>query len=202
MTGTEIITKFELQVDDLTELSQTEELNILNRVYRAVLARHNWSFLRSIASATISGGEIALPADFDELLPNYTYYGTSEGQEGIYVFVGTNRVPYRVIPQADRNRYRNSEGYCYVDYKNNKIVFLKAPSETTAEFDYKYVPDDITTSTSPVIPSRFQELLVYGMAVEDFVLQMSPKAKSYAPENESKFEEWYRLLANWDLKQL
>lgn len=202
MQGSELITKFELQTDDSTELSSAEEYDLLNKIYRQVLAHRRWKFLRTTHTGTISGTDLALPSDFDELSDNFNFADGSDYGFGAYVFVGANRQPYKIIGINERNRYRNSTAHCYLDLKNDKIVFLNAPSETSAEFDYIYVPDDITSTTSPVFPARFHDMLYHGMTVDDFIIQQSPKAKSYASENKTKYENWLRLMSIWDSKQL
>jgi len=202
MIGSAIKTAFELQVDDLSELSDSEAYTLMNKVYRKILSFKDWSFLHSIYSGTISGTDLTLPADFDQLLDNFNYAGDLDYNVGSYVFVGTARSPYKIIKIGERNKYRDSSGYCYVDYKNNKIVFTKAPGDVAAEFDYKYVPDDITSSTSPVIPARFHSVFQHGMAMEDFIIQQSPKAKSYAGENKGMFDSLVEDIAIWDTKQI
>lgn len=189
-------------MDDSTELSTAEGLALLNKVYREILAKRNWKFLRSIASGTIVGTDLSLPADFDEFVDNYSYADNSAYATGSYVFVGDSRQPYKIIDINQRNRYVGSTAHCYYDSKNSKLVFMTAPTETTADYDYKYTPDDIEAGTSPVIPSRFQSILIHGMAVDDNIIQQSPKNKSYAPENQARYDDWLKIMSNWDIKQL
>ena len=46
MTAQEIIAAFELKVDDSTELSTSEELALLNRVYQLVCDERPWEILK------------------------------------------------------------------------------------------------------------------------------------------------------------
>jgi len=47
----------------------------------------------------------------------------------------------------------------------------------------------LTNELSPIFPARFHDMLVFGMAVEDTIIQMSPKATSYAVENQTKYQQ-------------
>lgn len=207
MTGSTIITQFELQVNDITELSSAEELTILNRVYRKVCDEKSWEWLKKSVTGTMSsdatGYYITPPADFAYISENAQYTDISKGNIiGVssprVIFVGTSYEPYILINFDARRQYRNVVGYAYYDVVNNKIRFTGTPVSTTYEFDYIYTPDDLTTATSPVFPTRFHEIIIFGMAVEDAILQLSDKAKSYAPENQIKYNSYLANLALWN----
>lgn len=203
MTGTEIITSFELQVGDLTELSTTEELALLNRVYNRICNDRPWEFLKKAASLTQSTSlpYIALPSDFAYMVPNYNYSGVDAYAQGNVTLVGTNYDPYELVPFSDRRRYRDANNKAYLDAVNNRIYFTKQPTATNAvEFDYIYTPTDVAAGTSPVFPARFHPMIVYAMASEDFVIQLSDKAKSYAPENEARFKQYMADMAAWNTR--
>jgi len=210
MTSTEIITEFELQVNDVTELSTAEELIILNRVYRKVQNDRPWEWLKKEATGTIlsdaNGSYITPPADFGYIFENGNYsqfnqpdiVGTSVPK---VIFVGTTHTPYFLVNFSDRRQYRDKVGYAYYDAVNNQIRFTGTPDGSTYEFDYIYIPDDLVgggSPTSPVFPARFHEILIYGMAVENEIIQLSPKAKSYAPENQAYYEGYLADLASWN----
>ncbi len=46
MIAEEIITNFETQVDDMTELSSVEELTLLNKIYKKICVDRPWEFLK------------------------------------------------------------------------------------------------------------------------------------------------------------
>lgn len=202
MTGSELITRFELQVDDSTELSSSESLSILNRVYHKVLTDRPWEFLKKAHTGTTVSGQdyIALPSDFQYLSVNSNYTNTSGNEARLpVVFVGPNYDEYKVVSWSDRRQYRDEDNVCYIDIVNSRLYFAKTPtSAKSVEFDYIYMPDDLTTATSPVFPARFHEILVYGMAVDDSVIQQSDKAKSYAGENNQKFMGIMDDMAYWN----
>lgn len=208
-TADQIIKKFELQVNDVTELSSSEELMLLNRVYQRVCDTRPWEFLKTNVTGTMSGSGvdgfyISVPEDFAYLYENYNWtdnsYSTQINQSPIVVFVGSNRAPYYVKNYADRNQYLGSTGYCYYDFTSGKIYFTGTPVSTTYSLDYIKFPVDLTTATSPVFPARFHDILVYGMATENEVIQLSPKAKSYAPENLNLYNQYLDDLALWNAR--
>lgn len=206
MTGQEIISMFELQVDDVTELSSVAELAVLNRVYFRVCGNRPWEFLKTNATGniTVNGvmAEITLPSDFSYFYENYQYtdnaISTQINQAPKVVYVGTNRTPFHIVNYSDRNQYVNHGNVCYLDITNNKVVFPKVPQQLTYSLDYIKVPAKITTSTSPIFPERFQDMLAFGMAVQNDIMQLSPKAKSYAGENKILHDELLSEMALWN----
>jgi hypothetical protein len=193
-TGQTIINDFETQVDDATELSTTAQLMVLNRVYRKILSERDWRFLRKEFTGPVVDKEVELPEDFDQIMNN-------KESEAI-AYVGVNRQPYKIIAMADRHDYHAPQRVCFVDYTNLKLVFLEQPIDPVITFDYKYLPPDIEMETSPVIPERFKDIFVYGMAAEDYVIQQTQKSKSYAAENMQLFGLILTNLKSWDLKPL
>lgn len=206
MTADQLITNFELQVSDTTELSTSEEFAILNRVYNKICNYRSWEFLKSSVSGTIlsdsEGSYITPPTDFAYFSFNNDYtlnnYEADNNTQPIVIFVGTNYDVYQVINYSDRRQYRNKGNYCYYDLGNNKIRFTATPSSTTYEFDYIKTPTTLATTLTPIFPSRFHDILVYAMAVEDTIIQMSPKATSYAVENQTKYQSMLDDMSYWD----
>lgn len=205
-TGQEIITEFEMQVDDTTELSTSEELIVLNRVYRKILEFKDWLFLIKTHSGTTSTSVpyISLPTDFDRIAMSGQSSNIGDEYDYPYqVFVGNELRRYQVVNYLDRRQYDNKDGYCYVDIANNRLYFTKQPtSAEPVSFDYVYAPDNITTGTSPVIPAKFHDMFAYGMAVDDMIIQMFEKNRSYAPENRLLFESKLQDMALWNDRQI
>jgi hypothetical protein len=207
MTSDTIITQFELQVGDVTELSTSEEFVVLNRVYNKICNFRPWEFLKTSASGTMSsdseGYYITAPTDFAYFANNHNntedYIGTDTPK---VIFVGTNYDPYMIVNWSDRRQYRNKAGYAYYDITQDKIRFTGTPVSTTYEFDYVKVPAALITAESPVFPSRFHEILVYGMAVDNEIIQLSPKAKSYAVENQAKYQSMFDDMSYWNANLL
>jgi hypothetical protein len=206
-TATELITIFETQVNDVTELSTSEELSLMNRVYQRVCNSRPWEFLKTPLTGTMSGSGvdgyyITQPADFGYFYENneWTDNTISNGATSapIVIYVGASKSPYKVINYSDRYKYLGSTGYAYLDLANSKIYFTGTPVSTTYYMDYIKVPATLVGASTPVIPTRFQDILVFGMATENDIIQLSPKAKSYAPENLSLYEQYLDDMALWN----
>lgn len=207
MLASEIITSFELQCNDITELSTSEELVILNRVYQRVCNDRPWEFLKTYATGTmlgsgVDGFYITIPSDFGYFYENFNWTDNAISSQmnaaPKVIYVGTSKAPYQIVNYSDRYKYLGNTGYCYLDLANNKIVFTGTPVSTTYYMDYIKFPAALTASDTPVIPNRFQDVLVYGMSVENDIIQLSPKAKSYAQDNLALYELYLADLALWN----
>lgn len=201
MLGSATITDFELFMDDGTELSSVEEYRLYNKIYHEICDSKDWEFLRKEFSDSLTGTDyVDLPSDFSHVLMNDNYGTTGEYANTPVVYVGTNREVYKIIPKAARYNYTGQDGYCYVDLTNDRITFTKAPSSTTVSFDYQSVPDDVTSSTSPLIPSRFTPMIYHGMCADDFIIQQSDKAKSYRSQNVARYVDYHDAMTMWNSK--
>lgn len=208
-TATELITTFELQVNDVTELSTSEELALMNRIYQRVCNDRPWEFLKINATGTMSGSGtdgyyITVPSDFGYFYENFDWTDNAISSQmnasPKVIYVGTERTPYQIVNYSDRYKYLGSTGYCYLDLANSKIYFTGTPTSTTYSMDYIKVPETLTGGSTPVIPTRFQDILVYGMAAENEIIQLSPKAKSYAPENLTLYQQYLADMALWNAR--
>lgn len=201
MTGSDIITAFEQQVSDLTELSTVEELRLLNKVYHKVCADRPWEFVKTTFTGTQSTSVpyISLPSDFSYLTQNDNWTDRSYYAGRPVVFVGANYDPYDVVSWSDRRSVRTDSNKCYIDIANSRLYFTVQPtSAQSVEFDYAKVPTDLLAGTSPIFPARFHHVLVHLMAMEDFILQLSDKAKSYAPENKAMADSYIADMCEWN----
>ena len=205
MIGSEIIALFETFIDDLTELSAADELALLIRVYLKVSGERDWEILKTAASGSITGNYITLPADFGFMSENAksTSQNVEDDDEKV-IFVGSNYTPYKIVNYSDRRQYRDQDGYAYLDMGAGKIYFTcTTPSAgTTYEFDYIKVPADLTLATSPVFPARFHPMFAYAMAVDDAIIQMFDKAKSYAADNQAKYDSYMEDMVYWNSRLL
>lgn len=208
MTSDIIIQQFELQASDVTELSTSEEYVVLNRVYNKICNFRPWEFLKTSASGAIlsdsEGYYITAPDDFAYFVNNHNntedYIGTDTPK---VIFIGTNYDPYTIVNWSDRRQYRNKSGYAYYDITEDKIRLTgNSINGSTYEFDYIKTPIALATTLSPVFPSRFHDVLVYGMAVDNDIIQLSPKAKSYAIENQAKYQGIFDDMSYWNANLL
>lgn len=211
MTAQEIIDKFEIYVDDSTELSEGEELDLLNKVYQGVCADRNWEFLKKVATGTLSTTVpyVALPSDFGYFSENNTYtdnttsVSNNASPKVVFVVKNNSYDPYQLINYSDRRQYRDADGYAYVDIANSRLYFTKQPTSAYSyEFDYVAFPATLALTDTPSIPARFHDVLVHLMAVDSMIMQMFPKAQSYAAENQAKANsiladmQWYNAQFN------
>ncbi len=202
MTTAQIITEFELYVDDTTELSSAEELRLLNRVYQRICDSRVWEFLKKEASGTMSTTTtISVPTRFAHFIENRLMTDNSDDfdQNSKPVGILINGTKWlKIINWSDRRQYVNQEGYAYYDAANNTITTTYAqPSGATYSFDYKEYPADLTTD-SPVFPTRFHPMIFHAMATEDMVIQLFDKARSYAAENAGAYASYMADMTMWN----
>jgi hypothetical protein len=201
MITSAIIDKFELYVDDGTELSSSEELDLAQKVYDAVCNNRPWEFLKKTHSATISGNAITLPTDFAYMTINGQSSDSSVAQEteteGKVIYVGTNLTPVRMVNFSDRRKHQN-ENVAYIDMADGKIKFITTQTDTSAEYDYIKIPPALTLATSPVFPERFHHIIFHGMAIDDYIIQQFDKARSYKDENTVAYNSILRDMAYWN----
>lgn len=207
MAASDIITKFELQVNDVTELSTSEELMILNRIYQRICNDRPWEFLKKSRTGTLSGSGvdgyyISVPEDFSYFYENFTWTNNAaiinSNQAPKVIYIGTNKSPYFIVNYSDRHKYLGNTGYCYLDITAGKIFFTGTPVSTAYSMDYVIYPDTLLANSEPVFPVRFHDVLVYGMSAENEIIQLSPKAKSYAPENLTLYNQYLADMALWN----
>lgn len=202
----QLILQFELQVSDTTELSEAEEYIIANRVHNKICNQRPWEFLKTEASGTIltdaDGSYIALPSNFAYFCENNQKTDnasiTTNNAAPKVIFIGDSYVPYQIVNFSDRRQYRNKRGYAYLDMANNQIRFTYTPEASTYEFDYIKVPATLVSGASLAFPARFEDILVYGMALSDSIIQLSPKATSYAPENKVLYDSIMEDMVYWN----
>jgi len=182
MTVDEIITKFELQVDDASELSSDEALELANDVYQEVQDDRPWEWLRTTATGTTSTTVpyIALPSDFKMMMPN--------AYNEAVIYVGTDYSPYKVIGYDQRRDYRDQDGFCYIDVPNSRLVFTLQPTSTkTIEYDYVKVATALVLGASPIFRSGFHKVIMWGMAARFPSIEQADKTTSYAGDNRATY---------------
>lgn len=189
MVAQDIIKKFELYVDDATELSSQDELDLLNKKYQEVCSDRPWEFLKKGYSNSINGTSIALPDDFQYILDTQVH-----GIVGRYVFVDEKY--YQLVNFQDRSSYKNS-GYCWVNLADETLEFSSSVSGTLT-YDYVSFPEDLDATDEPIFPARYHHILYHLMASDDYAIQQFDKAKSYARENEQKAEKLLEQMAIWN----
>lgn len=184
----DIVTAFGLYFGDETSLSTAESLALLQKKYNEVLMSADWEFLKKVASGSVSGTDITQPSDFDRL--------TTDQQ----IYIGSGSQNFKVIPFTSRRMYENQRGYFYYDAKNEKFVSTQSLSDTYS-FDYIYVPPALDlVSSNPVFPVRFYDMLYHAMCIDADIINLSDKARSYAKENQMKYDNFFNSMKSWDMK--
>src|SRR3990167_6288830 len=193
MTGAQIISRYQLLVDDASELSSDEELDLLNEVYGEIQDDRPWEWLRVTATGTTSTSVpyIALPADFKHIMPN-------QDSESV-VFVGADFVEYKVVSYSRRREFRNQDGFVYIDIPNFRLYFTLQPITAKAiEYEYIKVAADLTTATSPLFRAGLHSVLAYAMAERLPSIEQADKITSYAPENQVRKQKILSEMATED----
>ena len=193
LTTADIISRYNLQVDDSSELSSDEELALANEVYNTICNDRPWEWLKKTYTGvtSITVPYVALPADFKELSPNSDYKSV--------VFVGTDRSRYIVVPLSSRRDYYNTDGYCYIDIPNQRLYFMKQPTEVKdIEYDYVSYPAALTLGTSPLFNSSYHEMISYGMAAKFSNIDQEDKSKSYKTDNKKEYDDFMFNLRTED----
>lgn len=195
MITSDIIARFELQVDDSSELSTDESLALAQEIYDDVCNDREWEWLKTsyTGSTSVSVPYIALPSDFKQLTPN-------KDNKSI-VFVGTDYQEYLVIPFSSRREHRDQDGFCYIDVPNQRLYFTLQPTSVkSVEFDYIKRPTALTLSTAPVVTTdQFGKLIAYGMAAKFNPIEQTDKSSSYRLENQN---EYLKLLSDFRLEDV
>lgn len=190
-----VITKFELYAGDETELSSVEEMDLLQKIYSKVCAEEEWECLKTqftgVQSTTVP--YVALPDDFITMVRN-------KDRNQKVVYVGTNYDPYIVVTFDERRNYRNQKGYCYVDVAQNRLYFTKQPdSAESIEYDYTAFPDELTTTADTfVFPQRYWDIFYFGMLLDNDIIQMADKARTYMKDNAAQYQLILQDMKNWN----
>jgi hypothetical protein len=183
MLTSAIIARFNLQIDDASELSSDEELALANEVYSEVCNDRPWEWLKSTfsGSTSVSVPYVALSSDFVMFSPNK--------ENRSVVFIGTDYQEYSVVPFSSRREHLDADGFCYLDMVNRRLYFTKQPTEVkTVEYDYIKKPTALTTATEPIITTdSFGNMIAYGMAKRFPSIEQADKATSYARDNDSEY---------------
>lgn len=200
MKVSEIIQKFHLQVDDSTELSSDEELSLFNDVLQETAFARPWNIFKTTATGTVVNNEIELPSDFAYIYNNRNYAGNDTQSSLPVIFIGPTYEPYYIVNFDQRRQYRNKKGYAYIDYGQNKIVFLDTPSNSSYEFDYIKTPATLGLTDTPPFPSRFHKKFAFDMAIQDSIVQMSDKIEVLLATNKAEANRYMSDMEMWDSK--
>jgi hypothetical protein len=201
MTKQEIITRFNLFIDDMSDLSSTEESQLFDKQYRKINASRPWEGTKAEGSTTTSTSlqYVTLASDFLYLTPNANHTDSSYASERPVVFRGSDYRKYEVVSWSDRRQYRESDKHAWIDFPNLRLYFSKVPTTVEAvEYDYNKQMPALELNESPWFPEEYQDALYHMMCADSFVIQQSDKAKSYRNENEKIAKDIVEQMAYWN----
>lgn len=201
MTKAEIINKAQLYLDDTSELSDQEFSDLFDKMYRLINGSYLWEGNKAEGTGTTSTTVpyVDLDTGFLSLTQNYNYTDASEEAMRPVVFRGANSTPFKVVSWSDRRRYRDADGYAYIDFANNRLYFTKQPTVAeSVEYDYHKQATALTDSESPWFPAEYHDALYHMMVSDDFMIQQSPKSKSYASENRAAAKQITDDMKVWN----
>lgn len=201
MTKQEIITRFNLYIDDMSDLSTEEESQLFDKQYRKINAARPWEGTKAEGSTTTSTSlqYVALASDFLFLTANANHTDSSYAAERPVVFRGSDYRKYEVVSWSDRRQYRNSDAHAWVDFGALRLYFSKTPSVVEAvEYDYHKQMPALASGESPWFPEEYQDALYHMMCADSFVIQQSDKAKSYRTDHEKAAKDILDQMAFWN----
>ena len=188
MNGQNLIDKFVNLVGD--SLDADFSLQLVNDAKNSIETELELEITKKLnSSGSTTAGQTyttsrALPTDF--LSP-------------LVIRVGTQRV--YPIPFEAQIDYRDISGYYWIDLAND-VYYLTGTqgSAQTIYFFYQQETTDLTTSTSPIWPTRFHSLIPYEMARKYFAIDAGEKARSWTPEMQLFYKELKDQMIQWDHK--
>lgn len=197
MTKQQIIDKFFLYLDDMSELSTSEASDLFDKQYRKINSDRPWEGTKKEFTGTVSGESVALPDDFLYLTENNNYTDFVEYAGRPVVFVGTTPRPFQVVSFSDRRQYRNKTNVCWVDVGAGELRF-SSPTNGPIEYDYHSSMPVLGNNDSPWFPAEFHDIIYHAMCIDDFIINQSEKAKSYQEEHTVQYNDYLQRLAYWN----
>lgn len=201
MTKDDIIAKFNLFMDDSSDLSGAEESDLFDKHYRKVNTARLWEGTKAEGSTTTSTSVpyVSLASDFLYLTANGNHTSSSEYASNPVVFRGSGYNKYEVVSWSDRRQYRGSDAHAWIDYPNLRLYFSKTPTVVeSVEYDYHRQMPALAGGESPWFPAEFHDVIYHMMCVDSFIIQQSDKAKSYQRENEKAAKDYLDQMAWWN----
>lgn len=182
----------ELYAGDETELSPVELLDLANKKYEEILDEQEWQFLRKTSTGTLSTTVNYIDTDDD--FKNFT--------DDLVLYIGPDYEPYKIISAKYRRDYKDQDNVVYYDARQDRLIFMLQPSEAKVyEYDYLYIPSDLDTSSSnPVFPARFWDAIYHAMLLDNDIIQMSEKARTYSGENLEAYNSIMGRMKRWDMR--
>lgn len=188
MNGQQCIDKFVLYTGD--SLDADFSLQLVNDAKNALETELQLEITKKLnSSGSVTAGQTyttsrSLPADF--FLP-------------LTIRVGTQKI--YPIPFESQIDYRDISGYYWIDLANDAYSLTGTQgSAQTIHFFYQRETDDLTTSTSPVWPTRFHSLIPLEMAKQYWMIDGGEKNRAWDDRFAAEYTRLKRLMIDWDAK--
>jgi len=195
MTGEQIINNFRTKVDDSSELSQSQELELLNEIYDEVLSSRKWDFLKTKSTGTLSGNKIQLPVDFNGFVGNFKKQRNAGYTVAVWISEtsGARGVAYPIV---SKQNFPQDEDRRLAFVENGEIVLSRSFSGTF-EFDYSLKWPQLALDTEPLFASQFHKILAFGMARDFYDIdQFGSTNRNQSNFYERKFDGQMEQLTN------
>jgi hypothetical protein len=188
MTGQNIIDKFTNLVSD--SLDADFALQLVNDAKNAIETELELEITKKLnSSSSTTAGQtsttaITLPSDF--FTPLTIYIGTT---------------PYTPIPFEHQQFFKDEAQRYWIDHANNHYRLTGTQgSAQTIYFFYQYATTDLTTTTSPVWPTRFHSLIPLEMARQHWQIDQGERSRSWDDKFQADYLRAKNLMIQWDQK--
>tara|TARA_R110000851_G_scaffold262727_1_gene415222 strand:- start:363 stop:953 length:591 start_codon:yes stop_codon:yes gene_type:complete len=179
MQTEKVINKFRVWVDDASELSIEEELDLAHEKLDEILGERTWSFLKKTASVDIVNSEVILPEDFK--------YVIKVGLPEDYLYVKVGNVKVRIVALEDRFEWGTTT-VAYIDYSESKIKFNQSISGI-AEFDYIMESSELSMDSVVIGPRSMGYAVARLMARDFYTLDQTENGRSQYQSNEMAYQK-------------
>lgn len=191
MNGAELKTFTESIMDD--NIDETFFYQVLNIVKTIREESRPWEYLKKLdSSISVTSGQTyttsrALQDDFARPYRLYLV-DSNKNQDELFG-----------VPFEDQHLHNDTYGYFWIDVANDLMYLTGTQTKDTTLYHY-YIKktDEITSSTSPVFPSRFHAILGFdvaaylmgGVDADTMYEVMSDKNKLIAEQLSMAMEDW------------
>lgn len=181
-------------------LGETLFSQLLNMAKNRRESSRDWVILRSFdSSISFSSSDEyddtqTLPARFLRV------YSADPSESGVFLVNGSERTPLSPIPFVQRYNYKDTDGYYYIDHKNNKIGRTGTKSGTLHLY-FLQGSEDIADGTSWTFPDFAHPLLAFDVAViHKGGIDWDTVNANQVPYNRLTIRELESQLAMWDAR--
>jgi len=188
MTGQEIKTKIEALIDKT--IDDDLALDLINTAKDRIEGERAWEFLIKSGSPTPSTTTVGGTYTTAYTLPTDFAYEQK-------IYVGDSEV--YPITREEAIKYKGLDRRYFIDMTNKYLYFTGTiGTSETITIIYSYFTDDLTLTTSPVWPARFQKLIAYegaqiylsGIDTDDLSARMYPFLKQQADLIRENMIDW------------